>query len=176
VGYAGGEKDNPTYRDLGSHAETIQIDYDPSVISYDELLDAYIQAHDPGARPWSQQYASIVFFHDEEQRQQAADLLERESAKIGQEVYTELVPFSEFYLAEDYHQKYRLQQSPDLLAAFRSIYPEEKDFVGSTVVARANAYIGGYGSLKALLTEIELMGLSQESAQELVDIVSRYGD
>jgi hypothetical protein len=51
----------------------------------------------------------------------------------------------------------------------------ERDFVGSTAVARANAYIGGYGSLEALLTEIELMGLSQESAQELVDIVSRYG-
>lgn len=160
---------------MGSHAETIQIDYDPSIISYGDLLDVYIQAHDPGARPWSQQYASIVFFHDEEQRQQAADLLERESTRTGREVYTELVPFSKFYLAEDYHQKYRLQQSSDLVDAFRAIYPKQNDFVDSTAVARANGYIGGYGSLEALLAEIELMGLEPEAAQELADIVSRYG-
>ena len=176
MGYAGGEKDNPTYRDLGDHTETVQVEYDPSVITYEELLNVYLQAHNPGARPWSRQYASIVFYHDEEQRRQAEALLERESTRRGQELYTQLVPYSDFNLAEDYHQKYRLQQSPELLQAFRVIYPDFGDFVDSTAVARANGYVSGYGSLEGLVAEIEEMNLSSEAAQELIDAVTGSGN
>ena len=63
VGYAGGTTNNPTYRALGDHAETIQVDYDPTQISYEELLEAFWTSHSPTSRPWSRQYASIIFYH-----------------------------------------------------------------------------------------------------------------
>ena len=73
VGYAGGSKPNPTYRDLGDHSETVQIDYDPSKISYQELLAIFWDTHNPGSRPYSRQYASIVFPHDAEQENLAME-------------------------------------------------------------------------------------------------------
>ncbi len=62
VGYAGGTKRNPTYYNLGDHTETIQIDYDPTYVSYRELLDIFWESHDPAARPWSRQYMAVVFY------------------------------------------------------------------------------------------------------------------
>jgi peptide-methionine (S)-S-oxide reductase len=172
VGYAGGTSANPTYRSLGDHSETIQIDYDPAQISYQELLDIFWNSHSPTARPWSKQYASIIFYHDEEQRRMAEASLEREADRRGKPIFTEIIPFSEFYLAEAYHQKYRLQLEPDLLQEFRAIYPDDEDFVNSTAVARVNGYVGGNGTLAALQAEIESLGLSPASQEKLLRILS----
>jgi peptide methionine sulfoxide reductase MsrA len=68
VGYAGGTKANPTYYRLGDHSETIQIDYDPAVISYEQLLDLFWSWHRPDRPAHSTQYASRVFYHSETQR------------------------------------------------------------------------------------------------------------
>jgi peptide-methionine (S)-S-oxide reductase len=173
VGYAGGTKENPTYYSLGDHSETIQIDYDPSQISYQELLDVFWDSHSPTARPWSQQYASIIFYHDEEQRRLAQESMARQAERYGRELFTEIVPYTEFYLAEGYHQKYRLQSVAKLAQEFRAIYPEEQDFINSTAVARANGYVGGHGTLDALLAEIDALGLSPETKARLLEILSR---
>ena len=172
VGYAGGAKVDPTYRDLGDHSETIQIDYDPAQISYQELLDIFWHSHSPTARPWSKQYASIIFYHDEEQRRLAEASLEREAEERGKPIFTVIIPFSEFYLAEAYHQKHSLQQDPDLLREFRAIYPDDEDFVNSTAVARVNGIVGGNGTLAALQEEIESLGLSPASLEKLLRILS----
>ncbi len=174
VGYAGGSKANPTYYDLGDHSETIQIDYDPTQISYQELLDVFWSSHSPTARPWSSQYASIIFYHNEEQRQLAEAGREREAANRGAPIFTEIIPFSKFYLAEGYHQKYRLQQVPDLLGEFRAIYPEDEDFVNSTAVARVNGYLGGNGTVTALQAEIDDLGLSAAAKDKLLDLLSAW--
>ena len=172
VGYAGGTKENPTYRSLGDHSETIQIDYDPTQITYQDLLDLFWDSHNPTVRPWSRQYASIIFYHNEEQRQLALETKEREAARYGHEILTEIVPFSNFYRAEDYHQKYRLQQVPELIDAFHAIYPGTDEFVDSTATARVNGYLGGYGTLETVQSELENLGLSQASTQELLDILT----
>jgi peptide-methionine (S)-S-oxide reductase len=172
VGYAGGTKENPTYRSLGAHSETIQIDYDPTQITYQELLDLFWDSHNPTARPWSQQYASIIFYHTEEQRQLALETRDREAAKYGREILTEITPFSSFYRAEDYHQKYRLQQVPELVEAFQAIYPDTSDFVDSTATARVNGYLGGYGTLENVQSEVENLGLSPAATQELLGILT----
>ena len=172
VGYAGGSKDNPTYRDLGDHSETIQIEYDPTRISYEELLDIFWSSHSPTARPFSRQYASIIFYHDEEQKRLAEASLDREAASRGKPIYTEIAPLAEFYLAETYHQKYRLQQVPALASDYRAIYTQDDEFVSSTATARVNGYLGGYGTLAALQAEIEALGLSQAGQQTLLDRVS----
>jgi peptide-methionine (S)-S-oxide reductase len=172
VGYAGGSKDNPTYRDLGDHSETIQIEYDPTQISYQELLDIFWSSHSPTARPWSRQYASIIFCHDEEQKRLAEASLDREVASRGKPIYTEIVPFVQFYLAETYHQKYRLQQVPALASEYRALYPQDDEFINSTATARVNGYLGGYGTLAALQAEIGDLGLSQAAQQTLLEMVS----
>jgi len=171
VGYAGGSKANPTYHDLGDHSETIQIDYDPARISYQELLNLFWSSHSPIARPWSRQYASIIFYHNEEQKRLAEASRDREAASLGRPIYTEIVPFATFYLAETYHRKYRLQQVPDLLREFRAIYPQDGEFINSTAAARVNAYLGGYSTLAALKAGLEDAGLSPAVQQNLLDLL-----
>jgi peptide-methionine (S)-S-oxide reductase len=171
VGYAGGTKENPTYRDLGDHAETIQIDYDPTVVSYEELLGVFWSSHSPTARSWSRQYMSIVFYHNDEQRRLAMETRDREAARVGGEIYTEILPASEFVLAEAYHQKYQLRQVPDLMGEFRTIYPGDDDFVASTAVARVNGYLGGNGTCEGLREQVNSLGLSEAGSEKLLRMV-----
>lgn len=173
VGYAGGTKEDPTYYSLGDHSETIQIDYDPTQISYQELLEVFWDSHSPTSRPYSRQYMSLIFYHNDEQKRLAEESRDREAAKAEGEIFTEIVPFSEFYLAEDYHQKYRLQQEPDLMAKFNAIYPTLKDFVDSTAAARVNGYVGGNGTLEALQAELEDLDLSPAESKRLLEMMTR---
>ena len=163
VGYAGGTTENPTYHNLGDHTEAIQIEYDPAVISYEELLDVFWSSHSPTNSPWSRQYMSILFYHNDEQKRLALETRDREVARLGREVFTEIVPFSEFYLAEAYHQKYRLQQVSALMREFRAMYPDDDDFVSSTAAARINGYIAGYGTVERFQEELNSFGLSAAS-------------
>jgi peptide-methionine (S)-S-oxide reductase len=152
----------------------IEVEYDPSVISYEELLQVFWTGHDPTTRPYSRQYASIIFYHDAEQQRLALETRDRVAAEMG-EVYTEIVPASTFYQAEGYHQKYRLRNIPDLLGEFQVIYPDEQGFVDSTAAARVNGYVGGFGTLADLTAELEDLGLSPAGQERLRDIVTRYG-
>jgi len=103
VGYAGGTTDNPTYYNIGNYSETIQIDYDPSLISYEELLNTFWKTHDPTYDPgilgaFSRQYMSVIFYHDEEQKRVATESKQREEAKLGKKIYTDIMPFSDSIL------------------------------------------------------------------------------
>ncbi len=171
VGYAGGTAENPTYHKLGDHTETVQIEYDPTEISYQELLDVFWTGHNPTRPAWSRQYASIIFYQDEEQRRLAEASKEQYETQCGCRVYTEIVPATTFYLAEDYHQKYRLRQSPTFMGEFAALYPDPADFVNSTAAARVNGYLGGYGTLDDLQAEIDDLGLSTEAQEALLEIV-----
>ncbi|MBP1724951.1 MAG: methionine-S-sulfoxide reductase [Deltaproteobacteria bacterium] len=172
VGYAGGSKADPTYHDLGDHAETLQIDYDPTRISYRDLLDIFWQSHTPTRRPWSRQYASIIFFQNEEEKRLAIETRDREEERRGTKIQTEILPYSRFHLAEAYHQKYRLQQERRLMREFALIYPDPLYFVHSTAAARVNGYLSGYGTRESLERELGTLGLSSEAQRTLVERVS----
>jgi len=116
-GYAGGHMDNPTYRavcngDTG-HAEVIQIHFDPNVVSYRDLLNVFFAIHDPttlnrqGADVGTQ-YRSAIFYHDDEQKKIAEELIKDLNAqKIwDRPIVTEVTKLDRFYMAEDYHQEY----------------------------------------------------------------------
>jgi len=117
VGYMGGHVKNPTYEDVCTdttgHAEVIQVEYDPSKISYRTLLDIFWSNHDPTTLnrqgpDVGKQYRSAIFFHTPEQEREAReskDALEK-SGKYGKKIVTEIVPATEFYKAEEYHQQY----------------------------------------------------------------------
>ena len=117
AGYMGGTLKSPTYRDVCTdktgHAEVVQIDFDPSVVSYNDLLRIFWETHNP-TTPNRQgpdegtQYRSVIFFHTPEQEAAArASMEELERAKVFMRpIVTEIVPAQEFWRAEDYHQKY----------------------------------------------------------------------
>jgi len=175
VGYAGGTTKDPTYYNLGDHTEAVQIDYDPTQVSYQELLDAFWAGHNPTAPSFSRQYMSILFFHSEEQKELATEARDREAARRQTSIYTEIVPASQFHLAEGYHQKYYLRQVPELMREFRLIYPEEADLVASTAAARANGYLGGHDTLAALREELGELGFSAEAGDRLLEMVQASG-
>jgi methionine-S-sulfoxide reductase len=175
VGYSGGTKKNPTYHDLGDHSESIQIDFDPTRISYLHLLEVFWKAHDPTSRSWSRQYRAALFFHNEEQKRSALESRDREAARIKGKIRTELLPASEFYPAEDYHQKYYLRQDFVLGNEFRMMFPSEKDLVNSTVAARVNGYVGGCGTSAALKEDLDRLGLSEAGRKRLLERVPSSG-
>jgi peptide-methionine (S)-S-oxide reductase len=116
-GYSGGHVTNPTYREVCSettgHAEVVQVTFDPDVVSYRNILEVYFTIHDPttlnrqGADVGTQ-YRSVIFYHDDEQRRVAeAVISDLESEGLWRDpIVTEVVPFDEFYGAEEYHQDY----------------------------------------------------------------------
>jgi peptide-methionine (S)-S-oxide reductase len=171
VGYAGGKKKDPTYYSLGDHSETVQIDYDPTQISYEELLTVFWKSHSPTSRSWSRQYMAAIFYHNAEQRKLAVESRNRKAVKRKGKIYTEISSFTGFYLAEPYHQKYWLRQDLDLMKEFSVMYPNNEDFVNSTAAARLNGYLGGYGKLEDLQLELGSLGLVPASSKKLLDFV-----
>ena len=114
-GYTGGTKKNPTYEEVSSgstgHAEAVEITYDPGKISYSKLLEVFWLNIDP-LRPNGQfcdmgsQYRSAIFYHDETQKRLAEESKKALSKRFKEPIATEIVPASQFYPAEDYHQDY----------------------------------------------------------------------
>ena len=117
VGYSGGRLENPTYEDVCSgrtgHAETVGVEYDPSRVSYEQLLDVFWENHDPTTLnrqgpDVGEQYRSVIFFHTPEQQAAATASKEKlqKSGKYNRPIVTQIQPASKFFRAEEYHQRY----------------------------------------------------------------------
>lgn len=117
VGYSGGKTKNPTYKDVCTdktgHAEVVQVTYDPSIVSYEEILEVFWNIHNPttlNRQGWDigTQYRSVVFYNSEVQKEKALKLKEKldKSGRYKKPIVTEITPASEFYRAEEYHQRY----------------------------------------------------------------------
>jgi peptide-methionine (S)-S-oxide reductase len=116
-GYSGGSVKNPTYQHVCAgatgHAEVIQVDFDPKVITYAELLEVFWKTHDPTTlnrqgNDVGPQYRSVIFYHSPQQRELAEHYKEKldDSGAFRAPIVTEIAPFAEFYPAEEYHQNY----------------------------------------------------------------------
>jgi len=116
-GYAGGDTEQPTYKDIcrggTGHAEVVQIEYDPDVLGYEDILEVFFTIHDPTqlnrqGPDVGEQYRSIVLYHDDTQRELAETYVEALEEKGGYDdpVVTEVVPLETFYRAEESHQNY----------------------------------------------------------------------
>lgn len=116
-GYAGGEIASPSYEKVSSgktgHAEVIRVTYDPTAISYEDLLTVFFGSHDPTTlnrqgNDVGEQYRSVIFFTTSEEEHAAKKMVQevQESLKDGSRVVTQVLPLKDFYKAEDYHQNY----------------------------------------------------------------------
>ena len=114
-GYAGGQLENPTYRQVcggdTGHAEAVEVVFDPAAVSYDQLLEVFWNLHDPTQKnrqgpDVGSQYRSAIFFHDEAQRAAATESREREQERRSRPIATEIAAAGIFWPAEDYHQRY----------------------------------------------------------------------
>ena len=171
MGYAGGTTPDPAYSSIGDYSETVQVDYDPARISYEQLLDAFWRSHDPAAATGLLQYRSVIFYHNEAQKTAAAASMAREEARLGRKIQTAIIPYTNLYLAEDYHQKYYLRTNSTLFREISLIYPDAKDLLNSTVAARLNGYIAGFGDEVTVKAQLDDFGLSQAGKEELLQII-----
>jgi peptide-methionine (S)-S-oxide reductase len=115
VGYMGGKLKKPTYEDVCTnktgHAEVVQINYDPKKLSYNDILEVFWKIHDPTSLnkqglDMGTQYRSVIFYHNKKQREEAVKSREKHQKYFKNKIVTEIVPASEFWKAEEYHQRY----------------------------------------------------------------------
>ncbi len=167
---------NPTYHSLGDHSESIEIDYDPTVVSYKDLLKIFWEGHDPGARPWSTQYKAAIFYHDDGQKRLAEATRDAIEAARKIKVRTEILPASTFYLAEGYHQKYSLRSQTEIMKEFRAIYPSDEAFVNSTATARVNGYLAGLARFEDVREAVDNLGLPANGRDRLLGAIRKQGE
>lgn len=174
AGYCGGEKEKPTYRSMGDHTEAVSIDFDPSLISYQDLLAEFWAGHRCDSLNRSTQYMKAVFYRNEEQKQVALESLDREAHRLGithEQVATKVLPVNHFTYAEGYHQKYALSRNSESRLFLESIYPTAKALADSSVATRLNAYQGSGLKKDWLLFAEELLefGLPDSLQKQLLE-------
>jgi len=120
VGYMGGKMKNPHYENVCTHqtghAEVVQVEFDSSIVSYEDLLEIFFKMHDPTSLnkqgpDIGNQYRSVIFYHSEERKKEALEMKEKlgKSGKFNRPIVTEISKASTFYPAEEYHQKYLMK-------------------------------------------------------------------
>ncbi len=114
-GYAGGEVENPTYKEVcegnTKHAEVVKITFDERIISYEELLEIFFAVHNPTTlnrqgNDVGDQYRSVIFYYNKNQKKTAEDVIKKEAKKFTEPIVTQVLSAPKFYKAEEYHQDY----------------------------------------------------------------------
>jgi len=151
------------------------IHYNPEKLSFSEILEIFWAEHDPASKSWSKQYRPVIFYRGEQQKKLALDSKTELEKRLKKKVYTEILPAGEFYPAEVYHQKYYLRRLPALLKVLNEVYSQDADLVTSTVSARINGYLGGYGNLAELEKELASAGLTEGTIEKISGILKKSG-
>ncbi|WP_060531994.1 peptide-methionine (S)-S-oxide reductase MsrA [Paenibacillus bovis] len=190
TGYAGGTTGSPVYRQLGDHSETIEIEFAPSVITLEQLLEMFWNHHNPSVINGykGRQYHSLLFYRNEQQRctieqmqQTAASAVRSKSSKnpassesagtgnsgaidpdgIEKRRMTEIQPYDTWYPAEARHQKYYLQRQHRLMEQLYELYPDQAELFHSTLAARLNGFSRGHITLAQIRQDIPQWPLSE---------------
>ncbi|CAH1968257.1 unnamed protein product [Acanthoscelides obtectus] len=163
VGYSGGTTIDPVYKKMGDHTEVVEIDFDPKVISYDDLLELFWNNHEYGLTTIiKRQYMSLILYHNEDQKRIAEISMKKLAHKRNEKLITEIAPAGPFYPAEDYHQKYRLQEHSWLCEEL-GLTPALLQT--SHVATRLNGYIVGVGKQQDFEKDVVTLGLSEKVAK-----------
>jgi len=144
------------------------VDFDASKVTYEALVEDFFAFHDATRAPSTGQYMSAIFVKGADQERVARSVMQRVQGNSRGTIQTRIIPAADFYLAEDYHQKYALQGDDLLLREFRAMYPDIWDLVNSTAATRVNAYLYGSGTAEQLRAELNDLGLSAAARDHLL--------
>jgi len=169
VGYCGGKKRNPTYTSMGDHTETIQIDFNTSILSYEDILKAFWEAHSPTSKGWSVQYQAALFYHSSDEKKMFEKSKTDFETRLGRKVHTGILPFTTFTLAEDYHQKYYLRGRISVLTQLNLT---DEEIINSSLACYLNALISGHCSSNRRNEIFELV--KSEGNPTLTSAVERF--
>ncbi|GBF77998.1 peptide-methionine (S)-S-oxide reductase [Paenibacillus sp. 598K] len=173
VGYAGGTTAAPVYRDMGDHTETVQVDYDPALIGYDQLLEAFWERHNPDnlLDYKGNQYRSLILYHTEQQRM----AIEAQRQRIGEQgrsvAATAVLPCTSWHPAEERHQKYYLKRYPDAYRRALELYGSETALTDGSLAARLNGIAKGFASAERLRDELASWPISVEERERYETLV-----
>jgi peptide-methionine (S)-S-oxide reductase len=159
-----------------AHAEVLQVEFDPSRISFDELLQLFWDGHDPTRGRHGSQYRSILICENQEQYaavQKSAAIVEK---RAGRPIQTEVVVDKPFYSAEDYHQKWKLRQRRELFAELGKNFSTEGELLGSFAATKLNAIVGGHMSKAEIDTIADQLQLSAHGLRLLESVPTRMRD
>lgn len=175
VGFAGGTKDNPTYRQLGDHTETVEMDFDSCIVSLETILNVFWSYHNPvNINDYKgQQYRSLVLFRDPIQHSVIREVMRTSEEQGKGKLDTEVAPYTGFYLAEDRHQKYYLKRYPDAIKKLRTFFPTDEELTNATLAARLNGLAKGYTNLEKIINEIRTWQVSREEQEEIIHLIKR---
>ena len=170
VGFAGGTTVKPTYRHMGDHTETVEIDFDPGIISYEEILRKFWQNHYPNRGNYKgRQYISLLRYHGAQQQETADKVKQEMERNLGEAIETEIAAFEQFTLADERHQKYYLKRYPNTLEQLQDLFPKMDHLVDSTFAARLNGFVKGYGKMRLLKSEVAGWNIDEENRDILLN-------
>lgn len=152
VGYAGGTKPGPSYDVIGDHTEVIQVEYDPEAASFATLLNQAFDHHNPYHQPKKRQYHNIIFTTSESQEHQLEEYLTANGFD-RRAIETRVESFTQFYLAEDYHQKFTLRGKRWITDVFDELGYNSADIRESPAAAKLNAHAAGHDVSAPFLSE-----------------------
>uniref|UniRef100_A0A914NN61 peptide-methionine (S)-S-oxide reductase n=1 Tax=Meloidogyne incognita TaxID=6306 RepID=A0A914NN61_MELIC len=141
VGYSGGTSPSPTYQNIGDHTEIVEIQFNPELTKFKEIINLFYSKHN-FTLPQKTQYKSVILYVDEEQKKIALEEMEKAKEKYNKNTifYTFLQKFEKFYQAEDYHQKYWLRCENNI---FKELNLSNSQLINSTLATKINGYLSG---------------------------------
>lgn len=174
TGYAGGKLEGPTYRQMGDHSESVELYFDPGLISYEELLRIFWRHHTPEVINdyKGRQYRSLLLYSGENQRKAALDVSQELASASGRAPATELLPFEAFYPAEDRHQKYYLKRFPDAMGKLEQHFASLEHLQRSTLAARLNGLAKGFTNRERILLELQQWDVSGEEKERIQRLIT----
>lgn len=168
AGYGGGLSPRPSYHDLEEHAEIVRVEFDPQVVSLEELLDLFWSHHDPFHGSGRGQYRALLLGETPNSAERlhaaVAALEERVSRRVVTEVFE-----GPFHRAEDYHQKWRLRRRERVFQELSRSYSDERSLLDSVAATKLNGYVGGHGTRAQLERDVGRLGLSSAAQVELLE-------
>lgn len=173
MGYAGGVIPEPTRKNMLDHTETVQLEYDPKTIAYQQLVRHFFQSHNPNRKPYrDREYISLILYHNERQKELAEKgKLQREEI-VGSFLQTEISSYKDFTMAEDRQQKWHIKRNKKALEQLKQLFPKEECLMHSTIAARMNGLAKGFGSREVVKKEIENRNIDEKSKEELMTIIN----
>ncbi|TVY07130.1 peptide-methionine (S)-S-oxide reductase MsrA [Paenibacillus cremeus] len=173
VGYAGGTTPAPTYRMLGDHTETVELDFDPGLVSLEAILGLFWDHHHPPNinEYKGRQYLSLVLYRDELQQSIIFKVIEDRRREGKGRTETEIASFKGFYIAEERHQKYYLKRYPDAVRKLGPLYPTPEDLTNATLAARLNGLAKGFTNLTFVIQDIQKWPIDEDERATLIRLV-----